>query len=248
MIFFLGTHQVDWLHRPEFVNVPLFISVVRLRRIKKLVPATTLWAMDSGGFSALSKHGGWQVTPQQYVKEVDRWLQIGGMQWAATQDWMCEDKILLKTGKTVLEHQQLTVQNYQDLLALRTGHQGCPVLQGYTLDDYKRCLDMYQEIPGIDLFKLPIVGIGTMCRRQGTKEAQVIIKHFAGLGLKIHAFGFKKDGLPGTHRHIISSDSLAWSADARLTPIRLPGCQHKKCASCEKYALLWRSQLLKLLK
>lgn len=40
-----------------------------------------------------------------------------------------------------------------------------------------------------------------------------------------------------------SSDSLAWSKDARSCD-PLAGCTHKNCASCMIYTLAWRERLL----
>lgn len=44
MLFYLGTHQVDWLAR---ACVPLFISRVRLLRLRTLPRARHRWALDS---------------------------------------------------------------------------------------------------------------------------------------------------------------------------------------------------------
>jgi hypothetical protein len=241
--FYLGTHNISWLNKTP---VPLFVSMVRLRRRKKPFQFTGECAVDSGGFSELSKHGTWSITPKQYLAEVDMWSQCGKVNWFAIQDWMCEPIMLKKTGKTITQHQALTVESYLTLRSARPSIPWCPVLQGYALDDYKRCLTLYAS-HGVDLTALPVVGIGTVCRRQGTKEAEDIIRYFAAVGVKIHAFGFKKTGLPRTHKLIVSSDSLAWSDGARRTPILLPGCRggtHKNCANCIIYAHKWRNELL----
>ena len=37
------------------------------------------------------------------------------MQWAAIQDWMVEEQILARTGRTVEQHQLLSVASYLDL-------------------------------------------------------------------------------------------------------------------------------------
>ena len=42
--------------------------------------------------------------------------QIGRMDFAAVQDWMCEPEIVVKTGLSIAEHQRRTVAN---LCALR---------------------------------------------------------------------------------------------------------------------------------
>jgi hypothetical protein len=41
-----------------------------------------------------------------------------------------------------------------------------------------------------------------------------------------------------------SSDSLAWSFTARRAPA-LPGCTHKSCTNCLRYALRWRAQVIR---
>lgn len=62
---YLGTHETSWLRS---AGVPLFISHRRLARLKRTLPvAIAPWALDSGGFSELSLHGGWKTTPSEYV-------------------------------------------------------------------------------------------------------------------------------------------------------------------------------------
>ena len=51
------------------------------------------------------------------------------------------------------------------------------------------------------------------------------------------------------HEVLASSDSLAWSFDARYTrPYRHPECRenHAKCNNCPTYALAWRERVLAL--
>jgi hypothetical protein len=56
-------------------------------------------ALDSGGFTELRLHGGWRTTAAEYVTVVRRYRdQIGCLEWAAPQDWMCEPFMLAKTG------------------------------------------------------------------------------------------------------------------------------------------------------
>lgn len=102
---------------------------------------------------------------------------------------------------------------------------------------------MYEEA-GVDLRAEPIVGVGTVCRRQATKEASIILRTLAALGIKIHGFGFKMLGIEANHDVLASADSLAWSYAARRDA-RLPGhTGHKNCANCLEYALKWRQKLL----
>src|SRR4051812_37693952 len=107
MQFYLGTHQPHWLQRTE---TPLFVSRRRLVERKKPTRALGPWALDSGGFTELSLHGQWQTEARQYAAEVRRWHdEVGNLQWAAVQDWMCEPLIRAMTGKSVREHQELTL-------------------------------------------------------------------------------------------------------------------------------------------
>jgi hypothetical protein len=241
MRFYLGTHKAAWLER---VEIPLFVSVRTLRGRKKMPRALGPWALDSGGFTELNMNGAWQTTPKQYVADVRRIQQeVGQLAWAASCDWMCETFVLKKTGKSVAEHQRLTVENYIELRQLAPELPFAPVLQGFHLDDYLRCFDLYQK-KGVNLYDAPVVGVGTMCRRQGTQDAHKILGELAKTGLPLHAFGFKKAGLLLSRRFLASSDSLAWSYDARRNQMVRCGGKHKSCANCMTFALLWRKRLL----
>jgi hypothetical protein len=244
MRFFLGTHQPCWLRRTD---VPLFVSDRTLRRYRRLPYAHGPWALDSGGFTELSTHGSWRngPTPRQYVNRVRRYRDnIGHLAWAAPQDWMCEPFITGITGLTVAEHQRRTVDNFCELRALDDDLPFIPVLQGYRLDDYLTCIDLYRQA-GIDLTTYPVVGLGSVCRRQATTEIAHIINAIRDAGIThLHGFGVKTAGLRRYGHHLISSDSLAWSYAARRDN-PLPGCTtHKNCANCMRYAHQWRTQLL----
>lgn len=238
--FWLGTHKPVWLGRTD---VPLFVSRVTLSLYKKMPRALGRWALDSGGFSEISKHGRWTVSPEQYVGEVRRYRdEVGNLEWAAIQDWMCEPFIVEKTGLSVVEHQRLTIQSYDTLSALAPEIPWTPVVQGFERDEYLRHVEMYSS-RGYDLSKLPIVGIGSVCRRQGTKGAEDIVRELARGGLKVHGFGFKTLGLRKVHDALESADSMAWSFNARKNP-GIPGHTHKSCANCMEYALQWREKML----
>ncbi|EXU69485.1 hypothetical protein Z951_02720 [Streptomyces sp. PRh5] len=243
---YLGTHQPSWLERPEFggsLAVPLCVSHRRLVQRRSLPRAGTSWMLDSGGFTELSLYGDWTVPPAQYAAAVRRYAdEIGELERAAIQDWMCEPQILAKTGQTVYDHQCRTVASYLNLMWHDDDLPWMPVLQGWTRDDYLRCVDMYAAM-GIDLTVEPLVGLGSVCRRQSTKEAVRIVETLYGLGIRLHGFGFKVTGLREVHHLLYSSDSLAWSFNARRHA-PLPGCTHKTCSNCPRYALAWRNCLL----
>jgi len=243
MIFYLGTHQPGWLNH---VVVPLFVSRVRLLRYKTFPRAAGPWALDSGAFSEIDKHGRWTVSAEQYAEEVQRWQkEIGRMQWASVQDWMCETVMLEKTGLTVRDHQERTLVSYVHLRELAPSVPWVPVLQGFAHREYIDHLRQY-EAAGIDLRSLPLVGVGSLCRRQATAAAGRIIFDLACHGLRLHGFGFKTDGLRLVGDVMESADSMAWSKQARKRP-PLPECvgRHKSCANCLRYAMRWRENVIR---
>lgn len=237
MQFFLGTHHPHWLSQ---AGVPLFISHRRLRRYRNLPKAQSPWALDSGGFSELSTFGEWRVSPSEYVDAVQRYREIGQLAWAAPQDWMCEPFIITKTGLSVVEHQRRTIRSVLDLRS-RLGSVVIPVLQGYRLADYHNHVAAYRAA-GVELADEPIVGIGSVCRRQNTQEITDIVTSLQPL--RLHGFGVKVTGLANFGRLLTSADSMSWSLTARRLPA-LEGCSgHKNCANCLRFALDWRKRLL----
>lgn len=247
MEFYLGTHQPAWLAR---VPVPLFVSRRRLAGRKTYPRAVAPWALDSGGFSELSMFGRWQTTAAQYASEVREFSrEVGNLQWAAIQDHMCEPFITAKTMPStphkmaVQWHQSWTIDSYLELKALAPEVPWAPVIQGWEVGDYLRHVEMY-DCRGVDLSELPIVGVGSVCRRQGTKDAEWIFTRLAAFGLRMHGFGVKTTGLQRYAHLLESADSMAWSSAARYMP-PLPGCVgHKNCANCERWALQWRGKVL----
>lgn len=243
MRFYLGTHQPQWLSR---VDVPLFVSRARLAGRKTFPRARTEWALDSGGFTEITRFGGWRITARQYAAEVQHFQdEIGAMDWAAPQDWMCETLALEATGLDVDAHIRRTVDNLVELRTIAPWLPIVPVVQGFALDDYRRCCDAY-DTAGIDLARERIVGLGSVCRRQGTEEAASIVFGVAHHvpGIRLHGFGFKVGGIDLARHALASTDSMAWSFAARRKP-PLPGCNgHINCANCLRFALQWRSDLL----
>lgn len=253
--FLLGTHQPGWL---GLAGVELLVSDTRLRRYRRLPRAVAPWALDSGGFSELQRHGRWTVRPREYVARVRRYRdEVGRMLWCAPQDWMCEPVIIgggragrmlfAGTGLSVVEHQRRTVDNAVELCTLAPDLPWCKVIQGYTRDDYLRCVDLYERA-GIDLTREALVGLGSVCRRQATREAHDIITALHARGVtRLHGFGIKTLGLASYGELLTSADSLAWSEDARRKQRAVCSTTHprgaKNCANCLPYALAWRASL-----
>ena len=187
--------------------------------------------------------GDWQTSAEQYAQEVKLFGdEIGCLDRASIQDWMCEPYILKKTGLDVDEHQRRTIDSYKRLSDLAPEIPWMPVLQGYRLGEYLEHIEMYEKA-NVDLLSLPIVGIGSICRRQHTQEAESIIHRLASLGLRLHGFGFKLRGLERVAADLASADSMAWSFAARMEP-PLAGHTHKNCANCAEYALGWYAKVM----
>ncbi len=240
MRFYLGVHRANWMVQTD---VPLFVSRRTLTGRKSLPLACGLWALDSGGFSELSMFGTWTLTAKQYANEVVRFTEeIGSLAWAAIQDWMCEPQILRQTGLTVRDHQERTVQSYLDLREMGFGP-WLPVLQGWEADDYFRHVDLYQR-HGVDLSSLPLVGLGSICRRQALGGITRVASRLRESGIHLHGFGVKVSGLRSLSTIIDSADSMAWSFRARKLGKPMLGCHHKNCANCLRFALDWRDRLL----
>lgn len=92
MRFYLTTHKRHWV---KLTDKPLFLKSEHFVKAVKLYPARGPYAVDSGGFSELQRHGDWTRTPRQYVSDLRRiWECVGPYDWAAPQDWMCEDLII----------------------------------------------------------------------------------------------------------------------------------------------------------
>lgn len=155
---------------------------------------------------------------------------------------MCEPFMLAKTGLTVREHQARSVASLLQLRELAPSVPWAPVLQGWQVDDYLGHIDQYRAA-GADLTAEPIVGVGSVCRRQGTRFAVDLFSALAARGIRPHGFGLKTLGLRRCAGWLASADSLAWSLAARRSE-PLPGCPHKHCANCLRYALRWRSATL----
>jgi hypothetical protein len=225
--------------------VRLFISDRRLRTYRTLPRAA--WALDSGGFTELSGHGTWDhgLTPRQYAARIRRYrAEIGHLAWAAPQDWMTEPFILAKTGLSIAEHQRRTVGNLLCLRDLDPGLRVIPVLQGRTVPDYLRCADLYAR-HGIDLAAEPLVGLGSVCRRQASAEVELLVTALRARGIaRLHGFGVKTGGLLRCGHLLASADSMAWSYAARRQP-PLPGCEtrHINCANCPRYAYTWHARI-----
>jgi hypothetical protein len=239
--FLLGTHRPHWLYpegsREARPAGPLFVSIRQIRHARKSWPrlpwprCDTAFSVDSGGFTEIRQNGGWATSPEQYAGEVLALRSSGTLDWAAIQDWMVEDDALAATGLSVAEHQARTVQSFLDLRMLAPDIRWLPVLQGQTLADYLAHLELYRAA-GVHLETMARVGVGSVCRREGSGEIAAILAALAARGLRLHGFGVKTGGLERAATYLASSDSLAWSLGARR---RLDPGARNSMAVAEEY-------------
>lgn len=156
------------------------------------------------------------------------------------------------TGLSVEEHQRLTVANYLELRRIAPDLPWAVALQGWTLEDYDRHVQMYVAA-SVNLHAAPAILFGTMCRREATDEAARIIRHLhQTYDIRGHGLGLKRGGLEKVGHLLASADSLAWSYGARKAGRPLPECvaagrAHKNCANCARYAMRWRESVLDVL-
>lgn len=211
MRFFVGLHQPSDAQHFDAA----FVSVNRVRNRKSPFSVRD-WIMDSGAFTEISTHGKYRHSVQHYAEQIRRWKDNGNLLAAVAQDFMCEAHILKITGLTIPEHQRLTIERYDALLAEQTGVYILPVLQGFAPVDYMMHVIQY----GDRLKPGQWVGVGSICKRNGN-PAQVlgVLRAIKAVrpDLKLHGFGLKTTALsnPAVVALLHTADSMAWSFAAR---------------------------------
>lgn len=188
------------------------------------------WALDSGGFTELNMFGEWRTTAAEYVAAVRRYVaEIGPLEFASQQDWMCEPSVIARTGLSVEEHQRRTIANYLELVALAPEIPWMPVIQGWTHGEYLDHVEAWYAA-GVELHTLPRVGVGSICRRKNIIRPAFLCRELASMGIKIHAFGAKAALLESCGDCLASADSMAWSYHERR---KKSGRQNKLEAAVE---------------
>lgn len=211
MRFFCGLHQPSDARHFD----ACCISVNRLRPRRTMVVRD--WMMDGGAFTEVSNHGGYRTDVAEHADQIRRWSKTGNLVAAVAQDWMCEDKALRATGLSIEDHQRLTIERYDHLVACDVGGvYVMPVLQGFTPDEYVRNLRDYGARIGNGAW----VGVGSVCKRNGKPqeiEAVLLAVHRARPDLRLHGFGLKLTALSSglVLKLLHSADSMAWSLNAR---------------------------------
>lgn len=165
-----------------------------------------------GGFSLLNKFGDYPFTVGNALNLVARLSP----DWYASMDYPCEPEISRRLG--LLENMdriRATVDMAFRMDALKDlvpGSELVPVIQGYTLQEYKRCVDLYE---GLGLVK-PYMAVGSMCKRRSSGDLHDLIpkifNHARSAGCeKLHFFGLKLSP------DLCDLDEFIWSRDSAVT-------------------------------
>lgn len=206
-MFFVGLHHPS--HARHFARCMVSVNRLWDRRSDFQVSE---WMMDSGAFTEITTYGGYRYGVSAYAEQIRRWKRCGTLRTAVSQDFMCEPFVLARTGKTVAEHQQLTIARYDALLSEDAGVPILPVLQGYAPSQYVEHLQQYGSrlTPGM------WVGVGSVCKRNADMGA--IERVLAAItserpDLRLHGFGLKTTALESAFVRdaLWSADSMAWS-------------------------------------
>lgn len=201
------------------LGAPILISANALRRNGRFRhPKADLFnganaALDSAGFVAMMRYGGfpWQV--EEYV------ALAGSYPWAwwAAMDYCCEPQIAgdreevdrrLCATVAMLRRCEMSARERNIIAPM-------PVLQGWQPDDYLRCADLIGDLPDL-------VGVGSVCRRQvfGSDGLIAVINRLdRGLPahVRVHLFGVKGAAIAKLRGHprVASVDSMAWDFACR---------------------------------
>lgn len=172
--------------------------------------------MDSGAFTEITTHGRYRDGPELYGDHIKRWAKSNTLKIAVSQDYMCEKFVLDKTGLTIPDHQRMTIERYDRLVACDLPVPLMPVLQGYAIDDYKSHIGQYGDRLKSGMW----VGVGSVCKRNAnvhTIEDLLSAIRDERPDLRLHGFGLKITALESAlvRECLYSADSMAWSYAAR---------------------------------
>jgi hypothetical protein len=197
----------------------VMVSINALERRNGSFQYLGKWILDSGAFTEISSHGKYRHSVEDYHKKICKYASKGELLIAVSQDWMCEPFIIERTGLSTAEHQQLTIERYKALLALKPIVPVMPVIQGYTVSDYVKHLADYGDL----LQQGQWVGVGSVCKRNSSPdEVHEILRTIKLIrpDLKLHGFGLKMLALerPAIRDMLYSTDSMAWHYPRKFTP------------------------------
>ena len=179
-------------------------------------------ALDSGGFVAMKKYGGYRWTIGDYVSLA----RAVNPTWWAQMDFCCEPEIAAshdEIKKRIKKTAEYLLQ-CENEAAKKETNPPMPVLQGWKPEDY--C-----NGPIYDGRKWPkLVGIGSVCRRNVHGKTGILsvidaLNSAVPEGVQFHLFGVKSQAieilLANFPNRIASIDSMAWNVQARWQSFKM---------------------------
>ena len=168
--------------------------------------------LDSGGFSFFTKYSDYPFELNKYIEWIHNMNEAndGKVNYCAIRDYPCEPLINRASISTNKERIEKTVQNAIECIDTDNTINWMPVLQGYDLEEYLSCLDLYKDVGIIE----DILAIGSMCRRTDIKTIEKIIrsikKEYNG---KIHLFGLTMNALKSKYivDNTFSCDTIGYT-------------------------------------
>lgn len=166
--------------------------------------------IDCGGYTLFMKLSDYPFTPENYANIV----AMTQPDYFASMDYPCEPEITARLGASIEDRMEATV----DMAIYMQKHiqpmlkpQMVPVIQGFTLDQYIDCIEMYRNRGGIREF----MAVGSVCNRSNDSELEQLIiplvQYATEAGIeRLHFFGLKLSRQAEHLYHYIDSrDSAA---------------------------------------
>ncbi len=167
--------------------------------------------LDCGGFTMLNRYGVYPFSTVNFMNLVaflkpDYYVPL---------DYPCEPGISRQLGLMTNEQRiKKTVANAAKMAQWETHVEGqmLPVIQGYTLSEYKHCIDAHADAGTMRDY----MAVGSMCRRIKDDELHNLITgiaEHAGVE-RLHFFGLKLSPALRDVRQLIYSQDSAVALDA----------------------------------
>ena len=193
-------------------------------------------ALDSGGFVAMRRYGGYRWSVLDYI---DLAVMLRPVWWAA-QDYACEPEIAadsrevarrIRSTVFTLGETFARVIHWNQELPGQPATAPMPVIQGWRPGDYRTCVKLMEDHVISDPAAAQIlgsnewpatVGVGSVCRRNLTGPNnlyQVIdaLENVLPSHVRLHLFGVKSTAVAKLkdRPRVASVDSMAWNYAAR---------------------------------
>jgi hypothetical protein len=238
----IPTTQQSFLGVARSLESPILVSANAFWKNDRFCNYEVLWdievplALDSGGFVAMRKYGGYRWKVLDYL---DLAVMLRPVWWAAP-DYCCEPEIAadpagvtkrIRDTVFTLGETLARVIHWNQELPGQPAVAPMPVIQGWKPEDYRTCVKLMEDHvisdPAAALAlgsnEWPaLVGVGSVCRRHLTGPYNLYrivdaLEEALPSHVGFHLFGVKSTALAKLkdRSRVISADSMAWNYAAR---------------------------------